>query len=70
MKNRKWLRDQSLIDLLMKISTRICPIVAITGQEGLERECLLEVNQLKSDRTLCCQCLCEWLNEEQKEKNN
>lgn len=66
MKNRKWLRDQSLIDLLMKISTRICPILAVIGEKDIERECLLEKNQLKNDRTICHQCLCEWLNEERK----
>lgn len=72
MKNREWLNNKALIDLLMTISEFCCPLRAVEGKSPVEwdnGECLNAVNDnwYDYDREACNQCVQRYLNREHKE---
>lgn len=71
MKNREWLHNKALIDLLMTISEVCCPLWAVNGKppdEWGKGECLNRATNdwYEYDRDACCKCAQRWLNKERK----
>ena len=71
MKNRKWLANQSPIDMLMRISEICCPLWAINGKPPIEWK-NGECSHMGSDwseynKDECYLCVQAWLNKEKQE---
>ena len=65
MKNREWLRDMALYDLMMNIAkTEYCPIYALRGKP--EENWPYGRHYTFEDR--CEECVQRWLNEEYMEE--
>ena len=58
MKNREWLLDMALYDLLMLLVDTCCPIWALTDKQPVEWD------KCDNCEERCATCLQAWLNDE------